>query len=765
MKRNLSFYIVFVPIMFVLISISSLTFYNISKINQNGDNQIKQYKNDYLVNEKTRVYNRIHYFANIIKDKTNEYNKLKKDEIKEKVHYALDLSERVYSENKNLSKKEMKNQIIKILGSIKSKNPNAYYSIVDLKTNKVILNKQKKLLDRNLNTFLDSDGRNIFSNNYKYDDFITLKLSKNDNDKKVYEKIVYFKEFKKLDLVIIYGEYIDEINEEIRKKIIEDIKYTNFENNSYIFIIKILNVNGGKNYGKVLLHQAKPQLEGKVLSSGGGNINFENYRKDYLFKLKNSGEGFVTYYYSRPDSNKLTQKMSYFYLQKDWNWALGSGFYFDDLDKNIENFKERIKKQTKENVNAAIILSLILTVVISIILFFISNKIKSTIDNYSKNLNNTNEKLLKQRDIFETLFEKSSDGRLILDKNGLIKNCNDAFVKILGYEDKQLLVGKNYLEFSPEKQFDDVLSDLKSNFISKICFEKNVHNYDWLFLKKDRKIIYCDVMATNLELNEESIIYCVIRDITDKKELEEKTKKQQLMLSEESKKSAMGEMITMIAHQWRQPLNNVNLLIHFVRDNFDKDRMTKEELKSVTLDMKNQIEYMSKTIDDFTNFINPKKEFSLFCVEDAFDKTLNIIKGQFSKKSINIIKNIDEIFIKGIENEFMQVLLNILNNAKDSLENVEGERFIFINAKSVNNKVTITIKDNAGGIPPSVLSRIFEPYFTTKHKKNGTGIGLYMSEEIIRQYKNGSLVATNEHYYYEDKFYEGAMFTISLDLD
>ena len=113
----------------------------------------------------------------------------------------------------------------------------------------------------------------------------------------------------------------------------------------------------------------------------------------------------------------------------------------------------------------------------------------------------------------------------------------------------------------------------------------------------------------------------------------------------------------------------------------------------------------------------------------------------------------------------MQVILNILNNAKDALFDCEYERLLFISAKKEDNKLILTIKDNAGGISPKVISRVFEPYFTTKHKTNGTGIGLYMCHEIISQYKNGTIKASNEKFYHENKFYEGAMFTITIDLD
>jgi len=766
LKRSLSIYIIFVPIIFVLIAVISLTIHNIHNINKNGDKQIDEYTNDYLINEKTKIYNRIHFFANIIKHKTNEYKRKNRDKIRVKTEDALFLMKEIYEQNKNkYSKEKLKKLIISEIEKLKVDIPNSSYGLIDLKSEKIVSTRLKSLLNMNISNFVDVDGKKLINNEKKFDRFFDIKLIKYDEDYTFYNKLIYVKKFEELDLAILYGEYEDDINDYIGKTILQNILDFDIENNPYIFVIKLKNINGGDNYGEILLHQAKPSLAGKSLNVKDDNKDIEHYRKDYLSKIKEFGEGFVTYNYSRPDSNNISRKMSYFYLQKDWNWIIGTGFYFDDLENSIKDFKYKIEKQTRENIQAAIFLSSLLSVLILIILFFISNRINNIINNYANNLNNTNEKLRKQKNIFQTLFEKSSDGILIYDQNGLIKNCNDSMVKILGYEEKELLVGKYYKNLSPKKQFDGEDSSSKSILINNICLEKQTYDFDWLFYKKDRKVIFCNVISTKIELNGELVIHSTIRDITDKKELEQKSKKQQLMLAEESKKSAMGEMITMIAHQWRQPLNNVNLLIHFVRDNFDNEKFTKNDLKNITADMKTQIEYMSKTIDDFTNFINPKKEVTTFCIEDVYEKTYSIIKGQFSKNNIKIIKNIEHIEITGIENEFMQVMLNILNNAKDSLLSIEDERLVFINVKSSNNRFILTIKDNAGGIPKKVLSRIFEPYFTTKHKSNGTGIGLYMSEEIIKQFKNGSIKATNEHYYYENKFYEGAMFTISFDLN
>ena len=149
-------------------------------------------------------------------------------------------------------------------------------------------------------------------------------------------------------------------------------------------------------------------------------------------------------------------------------------------------------------------------------------------------------------------------------------------------------------------------------------------------------------------------------------------------------------------------------------------------------------------------------------MEDALKKVDKLLSLHLNKMGINVVKNIKNIKINNYERELLQVLLNILKNAMDALEKVDGEKYIFIDIFEKENNLYIQIKDNAGGIDESIIDRIFEPYFTTKHKSQGTGIGLYMSTEIITKHMNGKLKVENSIYEHNNKTFTGAMFTIEL---
>jgi signal transduction histidine kinase len=154
------------------------------------------------------------------------------------------------------------------------------------------------------------------------------------------------------------------------------------------------------------------------------------------------------------------------------------------------------------------------------------------------------------------------------------------------------------------------------------------------------------------------------------------------------------------------------------------------------------------------------KKATYFYVQEVYKRTLSLLSSKFKSNEIEIIENIQDVKLFGFENEFIQVLMNLFTNAKDALEEVETKRLIFIDVYENNEYQIIKIKDNAGGIPKKILKKVFEPYFTTKSEDEGTGIGLYMAEEIIQKHMQGELLVKNQTFEYENKVYKGAEFTI-----
>ena len=235
-----------------------------------------------------------------------------------------------------------------------------------------------------------------------------------------------------------------------------------------------------------------------------------------------------------------------------------------------------------------------------------------------------------------------------------------------------------------------------------------------------------------------------------------KNTKHQLMLMHQSKLVQMGEMIENIAHQWRQPLSQINSSILLIDTFLMKKQFSDIYVDEKLLEIESITEYMSKTIDDFKNFFNPNKQKTIFNIENAIHKSYDILKGSVRVHHINVEINISkELKCNSYIEELQQVVLTILNNAIDALVSTKiPSGKIIISAFIKDDNIIIAIQDNAKGIDNKVIDKIFEPYFTTKHKTQGTGLGLYMAKMIIEDGLDGTLSVENK--------IDGACFTIQI---
>jgi PAS domain S-box-containing protein len=248
-----------------------------------------------------------------------------------------------------------------------------------------------------------------------------------------------------------------------------------------------------------------------------------------------------------------------------------------------------------------------------------------------------------------------------------------------------------------------------------------------------------------------------------KEKVNEIREKEQLLI-QQSKLATMGEMIGNIAHQWRQPLNIISIKKDLIVEEYFDKRLDDKVVEEFEEDMNNIVQYMSKTIDDFRNFFIPSKDKIVFNIVQTLESITNIVDAQLQNHNIDLIINNhheNSINLKGYPNEFKQVLINLISNAKDAIlkrqmkNEIETGKIVIDLYKNKNsNQVKVIVTDNGGGIPKDILPKIFEPYFTTKFQSQGTGLGLYMSKTIIEINMQGTLRVENIE--------DGARFTVSL---
>ncbi len=244
-------------------------------------------------------------------------------------------------------------------------------------------------------------------------------------------------------------------------------------------------------------------------------------------------------------------------------------------------------------------------------------------------------------------------------------------------------------------------------------------------------------------------------ELTVDEKVEELIQKDKL-ITVQSKQAVMGEMITMIAHQWRQPLSSITLQISNLQfKSLLGEEIAKNEVDDTLSEISDTIIYLSETIDDFQTYFRPDKELTKIGLHSLVEKAVNFILPRLKETEIAIeIKEQEDITVNVYLNELIQVILNLLNNAIDALSNLDSRKpKLHLDIKERDKNILISISDNALGIKKDNLSRIFEPYFSTKGK-NGTGLGLYMSQMIIQKQFNGKIEVQSSK--------EGSTFTINI---
>ena len=363
--------------------------------------------------------------------------------------------------------------------------------------------------------------------------------------------------------------------------------------------------------------------------------------------------------------------------------------------------------------------------------------IKSTMDNYREAIESTN------------IVSKT-------DCDGIITFVNEEFCNISGYTQDELLGQNHNIVRHPDA---DALKfkELWDTINNKKIYKDTVKN-----LAKDGSTFYVNTTIIPILDEKEdikefiAIRYDVTNEMLYKQQVQDeiaKNKIKQKAMLTQARHATLGQMLANIAHQWRQPLTELNLNLY----NMKRSVGDLQKIDEYFLQSKEIIKSMSNTIEDFTNFFTPDRIVKTFDISVSIHEAVKLLDERLSKSMIEISLNLEKSSIVGVQNEVTQVLINLINNSADSFE-LKGVllRQIDIECKKVDENLLIKFIDNAGGIQKKNLERIFEPYFTTKHQRSGTGLGLFMSKMIIEQGMAGSIEVKSAK--------GGTTFTISVPL-
>ena len=407
-----------------------------------------------------------------------------------------------------------------------------------------------------------------------------------------------------------------------------------------------------------------------------------------------------------------------------------------------DTFQQKSHK-TFTNFNIINIISTVLIIFFLFFMFYIRARIKQYLHVLRENETALNE----ANETFELFMNHTQTDVFITEDEVIVyanTNANDFF------GDKNI-VGLTLKELLPEAEVT------KINYALDKSLE--VGKFDTFFFTKnykgEEKIYHQLFFAMDMKRKKVGLISI---DVTKEKLQENELHKQEEIMIAQSRHAAMGEMISMIAHQWRQPISVIAMDANNILADIELDILEKEELLETSKDIISQTQELSKTIDDFREFFKPDKTVEDVSLRSIVDDAMSIVGKSLENNGVEVVIKLDEkIHLTTFSREVMQVLINILKNAKEAFLDVDQEsQLINIESSLVGGNVRLTLCDNAGGIDLDFIDKIFNPYFTTKSEKNGTGLGLYMSKTIIEKHLHGSISVSNQN--------GGSCFTIVLPL-
>lgn len=532
----------------------------------------------------------------------------------------------------------------------------------------------------------------------------------------------------------------------------------------------------GKNYvfifamdGTIISSPLNKQIEGRnILKSP--NIQLRDAMAEILNKLKTQNEVTTITKWAKPGSlnNDASPKYVHFKKFDKLNWVIGYGEYYDD-------FTEEVKQNAVRQLE-------------SIILSNDGYIFCSTYDGLSLTKPAKNRMMINTQDkngrfIVKEMIALAKNGGGFIEYtmpslSGLKEENKMSYV--VGIPEWKWYIGtgvyltdieqeyNNRIMLAQEETDQEVLvmiafisllliltgiitylmSARLENLINRHNQEINIKNSELEELNKslESKVKEKTQELTNLNASLEEKVRLAV----------EKNREQEHIMFQQGRLASMGEMLSNIAHQWRQPLNNIGLFIQDIKETYHTDEFNEKYLEDTTDTCMHIINHMSGTIDNFRDFFKPNKENVLFSINDQIRSSLALVKAALENNSISINLEFNSRGqVSGVPGEYAQVIVNLLTNAKDAiLEHKPDKPFIKIITRSENSYETVEVIDNGGGIPYKIAEKIFEPYFTTKNEGKGTGIGLYFSKTIIEKNMSGNIIFSNTD--------DGTIFKVSV---
>ncbi len=524
---------------------------------------------------------------------------------------------------------------------------------------------------------------------------------------------------------------------EIKKIVIDALRNIRFNNGRGYFFIYDRNATN-------IMLPPTPQYENSSF------YNHQDAKGKYIIRemvqsMDKKGELFFDWYWYKPNENaNQMKKIGLIKKFEPFDWFIGTGEYVEDFEKNLQKKILEYANKIRFSQNGYIF-------ILDYNFKYLNHIRKEYINKNALDINdsqNTAQMLNKFLEI-----AKNSNGDFISYIQNKKPSNNLSILKtsyVKGLDKWSWIIGTGFYEDDINQQLilkEKSINDKFENYIKNTIIFSTILILIFLFIS----------LTFSKKLKKLFIMYR--KDIS--KHIKENNRQYSIM-AQQAKMAAMGEMIGNIAHQWRQPLSVITTAAGVVKLKKDLDILEEKDCIETLDTIIESSSFLSNTIEDFRHFFMPNKNKTIFKTSNLIEKIKKFTSLEYKQKNIQLIIKSEEFEIFTYENELLQVILNILNNSRDELVKTDDleNRFIILELTNLEGKTIIKITDNAGGIKEDIIDRIFEPYFTTKFKDEGTGIGLYMSLEIVKKHLKGSIEAKNTTFQYSQKSYKGALFII-----
>ena len=744
-------------------------------------------RENYVIYQKQKVKNEVLQVVRNIKYYINKYNKNMKYRIRTSVYNIYNSIINLYKKNKNTNKLKILKLIKVFLRPVKLYDKNSYVFLIDMKGRAILIPPKPELEGKLILNDTNEEGRYPIRDMIemvkdKGEGFIEYVAGKpNTDDSYKVNKLSYVKLLKEFNIIIGMGVYIDDVEESLKKDILNMIVNVRFGKEGYIFANKFDGTALVSN-GKIYAHFNKKLWE--LFHNDMGDSVRDVFDKEIKAAKTKDGD-YINYYWAKlTDVKKIAPKVSFVYGIKKWKWIIGAGVYIDDIEKEINllftDLKNRLIKKYLILVFMVIILLVILSLIylklnkilnkdLNVFISFFNSAVYS--DKYidtkrikflefkemagfaNKMLENKIEfqnKLIREKEKLAITLKSIGDGVIVTDKEGKVEMINSEAERLTGWKNKEA-IGKYFCDIfyvinenSGERIKNPVKSVLKKN--NKISLSIN----SVLISKNGERYNIGDSAAPIKDENNNTIgVIIVFRDITKQLKMEEE-------LLKNKKIEAIAVLAGGIAHDFNNILTGIFGNIDIARRKIDKNNDAQSFLET-SLQSLERATNLTKQLLTFAKGGDPI--FELIDLREIIEDVV-----EFILSGSNVIADIDisdDLYnIEADKGQISQVISNLIINAKQAMPD-GGDIFIRVfNIKEINkiNKnlsgkyIAIEIEDQGHGIEKNMLDKIFDPYFTTKEQ--GTGLGLAVVHSIVRKHKGFIKV--------ESKINHGTIFKIYL---